>query len=53
MPLPLVFHPDFVAELPPAHRFPMPKFGKVYQHLVRSGLATLDQFHCPVMAPRA
>jgi acetoin utilization deacetylase AcuC-like enzyme len=52
MPLPLVFHPDFVSDLPPGHRFPMPKFGKVYEHLVRNGIATLDQFHCPTAAPR-
>jgi acetoin utilization deacetylase AcuC-like enzyme len=52
MALPLVFHPDFVAELPAGHRFPMPKFGKVYEHLVRNGIATLDQFHCPPRAPR-
>jgi acetoin utilization deacetylase AcuC-like enzyme len=30
----------------------MPKFGKIYQHLVRNGIATLDQFHCPQRAPR-
>lgn len=30
----------------------MPKFGKVYEHLVRNGIATLDQFHCPTRAPR-
>jgi acetoin utilization deacetylase AcuC-like enzyme len=52
MALPLVFHPDFVCELPPGHRFPMPKFGKVYEHLVRNGIATLDQFHCPRRATR-
>lgn len=52
MSLPLVFHPDFVADLPPGHRFPMPKFGKIYQHLIRNGLATLDQFHCPQPATR-
>lgn len=52
MALPLVFHPDYVAELPPGHRFPMPKFGKIYEHLVGNGLAGLDQFHCPVRAPR-
>ena len=48
MSLPLVFHPDFVSPLPPGHRFPMPKFGKVYEYLIRNGIATLDQFHCPV-----
>lgn len=25
----------------------MPKFGKVYEHLVRDGVATFDQFHIP------
>lgn len=52
MPLPLVFHPDYVAELPPGHRFPMPKFGKIYDVLVGNGLAGIEQFHCPVRAPR-
>ena len=53
MALPLVYHPDYVAPLPPDHRFPMPKFGKVYQTLVCEGIATLDQFHLPQAAPRA
>lgn len=50
MSLPLVFHADFVAPLPDGHRFPMPKFGKVYEMLIRDGIATLDQFHCPEIA---
>ncbi len=45
MPLPLVYHPDYVTALPDGHRFPMPKFGKVYEYLLRDGIATLDQFH--------
>lgn len=45
MSLPIVYHPDHVAPLPPGHRFPMAKFGKVYEWLVRDGVATLDQFH--------
>ena len=53
MSLPLVYHPDYVAPLPDGHRFPMPKFGQVYEHLVRDGVATLDQFHCPEIASRA
>ena len=53
MPLPLVHHPDYVAPLPLGHRFPMPKFGKVYQHLIRSGIANLDQFSCPEQPVRA
>jgi len=47
MTLPIVFHPDFVAPLPPAHRFPMPKYGAIYRALVRDGIAGLDQFHIP------
>jgi acetoin utilization deacetylase AcuC-like enzyme len=50
VPLPLVFHPDYVAPLPEGHRFPMPKFGKLYEVLVRDGVATLDQFHAPAPA---
>lgn len=50
--LPLVYHPDYVTELPPGHRFPMPKFGRVYQTLIRDGVAGLDQFHCPDPADR-
>ena len=53
MTLPLVYHPDYVSPLPPGHRFPMPKFGKVYEHLVRNGAATVDQFHCPEKPARA
>jgi acetoin utilization deacetylase AcuC-like enzyme len=53
MALPLVHHPDYVSPLPPDHRFPMPKFGKVYEHLVRSGTAALHQFHFPEKPPRA
>lgn len=50
MPLPLVFHPDFVSPLPPEHRFPMPKFGKIYEVLLRDGVAGLNQFHLPEAA---
>ena len=46
MSLPLVYHPDHVAPLPPAHRFPMAKFGRLYDVLVRDGVAAPDQFHC-------
>lgn len=51
--LPIVYHPDYVAPLPPGHRFPMAKFGKVYEWLVRDGIAGLDQFHLPERAPLA
>ena len=51
--LPIVYHPDYVASLPAGHRFPMGKFGKVYEWLVRDGIAGLDQFHLPERAPVA
>lgn len=47
MSLPIVYHPDHVTPLPKGHRFPMAKFGKVYEWLVRDGVATLDQFFLP------
>lgn len=46
MSLPIVYHPDHVAPLPPDHRFPMGKFAALYDVLVRDGVATIDQFHC-------
>ena len=52
MPLPIVHHPDYVSPLPDGHRFPMPKFGKVYTRLLADGIASLDQFHLPLRADR-
>lgn len=51
--LPIVYHPDYVAPLPPEHRFPMPKFGKIYEVLRRDGIAMADQFHLPQIASRS
>lgn len=53
MSLPIVYHPDYVAPLPPGHRFPMLKYRKVYETLIRDGVASLDQFHLPDPPPRA
>jgi acetoin utilization deacetylase AcuC-like enzyme len=50
MTLPLVYHPDYVTPLPPEHRFPMPKFGKVYDLLLRERLAAPREFHRPDIA---
>ncbi len=50
MSLPIVFHPDYVTPLPDGHRFPMPKFGKIYESLIREGIAGLDQFHLAARA---
>lgn len=53
MSLPIVYHPGYVTPLPPEHRFPMPKFGVIYDILLRDGLATPDQFYVPHIAPRS
>lgn len=50
--LPVVYHPDYVAPLPPQHRFPMPKFGMLRDLLVRDGVITADQIYQPGAPPR-
>jgi acetoin utilization deacetylase AcuC-like enzyme len=52
MRLPLVYHPDYVAPLPPGHRFPMAKFRKLYEVLLTDGVATPDQFFEPELLSR-
>lgn len=52
MPLPLIYHPDYVAPFPDGHRFPMPKFVKIYESAIKNGIATVDQFHVPEVAQR-
>lgn len=47
MPLPLVFHPDYDAPLPPGHRFPMAKFVLLQRYLLEMGHAQPQQFHQP------
>jgi len=51
MHLPIVYHPEYVAPLPEGHRFPMPKFGKLYEMLLSDRIATPDQFHTPELPP--
>lgn len=50
--LPIVYHPDYVAPLPPGHRFPMLKYRKLYETLIRDGIAGLDQFYLPEPPPQ-
>lgn len=50
--LPLVYSPDYVTAMPQGHRFPMSKFALLHQRLLQNGIATLEQFHCPQIAPR-
>ena len=47
MDLPLVYHADYVAPLPPGHRFPMAKFRLLYERLIEDGVAVRSQFHAP------
>ncbi|HEY9647959.1 MAG TPA: histone deacetylase [Chroococcidiopsis sp.] len=51
MDLPLVYHPDYVAPLPPGHRFPMAKFSQLHDMLMADGVATPSQFHRPTLPP--
>lgn len=49
MKLPIVYHPDYVVPLPDKHRFPMPKFGLLYQMLLADAVADREQFHTPTL----
>jgi acetoin utilization deacetylase AcuC-like enzyme len=53
MRVPVVHHPAYVAPLPPAHRFPMPKFGRLFAYLRESELVEASQVVTPEPAPRA
>jgi acetoin utilization deacetylase AcuC-like enzyme len=48
MKLPIVYHPDYSVPIPSTHRFPMIKFKKLYELLLRDNVATVDQFHQPI-----
>lgn len=50
MPPPLVYHPDYVTPLPDGHRFPMPKFGAIYEAVIADGIASIDHFNVPMVA---
>lgn len=47
MPLPIVHHPAFRAEMPAGHRFPMDKFSRLATLLAAEGLSGPDGFHQP------
>ncbi len=49
---PLVFHPAYAAPLPSGHRFPMQKFRLLRDRLQRLELASEEQMHEPLPAPR-
>lgn len=52
MDLPIIYHPNYVTPLPEGHRFPMPKFGKLYELLLRDRVASAEQFHSPECPPQ-
>jgi acetoin utilization deacetylase AcuC-like enzyme len=43
----VVYHPDYVAPLPDAHRFPMPKFKILRDLLLRDGVVESEQIFQP------
>ncbi len=51
MPLAVVHNPLFTAELPPDHRFPMPKYAAIAEVLVEEGIVAPGGFHAPGPAP--
>ena len=52
MELPIVYHHDYVAPLPPGHRFPMAKFQLLSEMLLADGVAVRSQFHLPKLPER-
>ena len=53
MDLPIVYHEDYVAPLPPGHRFPMAKFRMLWEMLLAGGVASRAQFRAPELPPQA
>lgn len=46
--LPVVFHEDYVIQLPKGHRFPMPKFGIIYELLLKENITSPGMTFSPV-----
>ncbi len=51
MALAIVHNPLFTAELPPDHRFPMPKYAAIADAILAEGLVAPGEFHTPGPAP--
>ncbi|XP_054258213.1 uncharacterized protein SYNPCC7002_A1628-like [Macrosteles quadrilineatus] len=54
--LPIVHHHGYVCDLPPNHRFPMAKFHKVFDFLLRDWIVNRDRQHiepCQITADEA
>jgi acetoin utilization deacetylase AcuC-like enzyme len=52
MAIPIVHHPEYVAPLPAGHRFPMAKFGLLYDYLVETGIAGSENVFRPELPRR-
>ncbi|WP_017325558.1 histone deacetylase [Synechococcus sp. PCC 7336] len=52
MPVPIVYHSDYVAPLPDGHRFPMPKFQRLFEMLQQEGIARQGYCFEPEMPSR-
>jgi acetoin utilization deacetylase AcuC-like enzyme len=53
MDLPIAYHPDYTAPLPPGHRFPMLKFRMLYELLLKDGVIHPAQVHKPELPSQA
>lgn len=47
MKLPLIYHPGYSPPFDAGHRFPMEKFGLLFEHLQRTGLLDACELHQP------
>jgi len=45
--IPIVYHPHYVAPLPQGHRFPMIKFQKLYELLLKDSILTPENLYQP------
>lgn len=52
MPLPIIYHPDYVTPLPPGHRFPMAKFSLLQEILLADDIIQPQQVYQPELPPR-
>jgi acetoin utilization deacetylase AcuC-like enzyme len=48
---PIVHHPNYVAPLPDGHRFPMAKFSRLYQLLLKDGIIGERNLYTPTLPP--
>jgi acetoin utilization deacetylase AcuC-like enzyme len=49
--VPIVYHPNYVTQLPDGHRFPMSKFRLLHDLLLADGVTTIDRVFTPELPP--